>query len=367
MEIYFTFHSYMNDTTDVLAADYYPYGYIDTFGNVTRFTGASARTTQRWSQKLGLRYAMVLQAFAAPQYYSLTNPLCLPWPFCAPFPSYEQIKAQRDQTILNSQPEIILWFSYPDILASDDPDQHWSDLAAAAFARLPTPIPVATPRPQDCPSAWNCEDIGSPTLEGTQSLAGDRWSVEGSGWDIWSSMWEQADQFRMVWQELTANGQVSARVISQTDTNARAKAGIMLRKTFDPVSPYYAVFVTPRSGIRVQCRDDFGQNPTELASVRIAAPIYIQVARTGTTYGTFTSTDGTNWTPIPNSTATLANLEGSLMAGLAVTSRNKDVLSVAEFDSVDVVRSDQACGPISHIRSVMIPILETHEEQADDH
>jgi len=341
MEIFFTFHSYMNDTTDVLAADYYPYGYIDTFGNVSRLTAASARMTQAWSEELHLKSAMVLQAFAWTQYYGLTNPLCFPWPICAPFPSYEQMKAQRDQAILGSRPEIILWFSYPDILKSHDPAGHWRDLVAAAFAPLPSPVPTATPRPQYCPVTWNCEDVGSPKLEGTQLLRGSAWTVEGSGWDIWSSMGEKADQFRYVWQELTADGDFSARATVQTNTDSRAKAGIMLRKTFDPVSPYYAIFVTPGSGIHVQCRYDYNQNPVDLTSVRKMPPVYLRITRTGTTCSAYTSTDGTDWMQIPDSTVQMGNLSGRVMAGLAVTSRNEDMLSSAEFDSVDIVSSNQ--------------------------
>jgi hypothetical protein len=256
MEIFFTFHSYMNDATDVLAVDNYPYGYIDTYRNISRYTGDSARMLQYWSDKLHLKSAMVLQAFAWTQYHDAEDPLCQPWPACAPFPNYEQMKAQRDQTILNSRPEIILWYYYPDILNSDNPALHWRDLATAAMAPLPTATPSPTPRPQACPSGWNCEDIGDPKLEGTQSLSGSVWTVEGSGWDIWSSRWEKADQFRYVWQRLIANGEFSVRITGQTNTNSSAKAGIMLRKTFDPVSPYYAVFVTPRNGMK--WTQDFG-------------------------------------------------------------------------------------------------------------
>ena len=346
MEIFFTFHSYMNDTTDIVALDNYPYGYIDTYTHITRYTGDSARMIQYWSDKLHLKSAIVLQAFAWTQYEEDTGPLCHPWPACAPFPNYQQMKAQRDQTILNSRPEIILWYYYPDILNSDNPAQHWSDLAAAAFAPLPIPTPSPTPRQQECPSGWNCEDIGSPKLEGTQSLSGSVWSVEGSGWDIWSSIWEKADQFRYVWQELRVGGQFSARITSQTNTNSSAKAGIMLRKTFDPVSPYYAVFVTPRNGIHVQYRSDFNQDPMRLVSASRTPPVYLKIVRVGLILSAYTSTDGTNWTLIPNSTVNIAGLGGSLMAGLAVTSRNQDMLSTANFDSVDISRSNQLYLPI---------------------
>lgn len=243
MEIFFTFHSYMRDTTDVVGLVNFPYGYIDTYRSLSRYTGDSARMLEYWSDKLGLHNAIVLQAFAWPQYD--TDILCSPWPACAPFPSYEQMKSQRDQTLLSSRPEMILWFYYPNILESDNPAQHWSDLVKAAFAPVPSPIPLPTPRPQNCPPGWTCEDIGHPSLEGAQLLNGGQWTVEGSGWDVRSTMWRKGDQFRYVWQNLTGHGELSARMIAQTNMGGSALAGVMLRKTFDPVSPYYAVFATP--------------------------------------------------------------------------------------------------------------------------
>jgi hypothetical protein len=335
MELFFTFHSYMSETTDVIAADNYPYGYIDTYNDLTRYTGESARMTQYWAAKLHLKSAMVLQAFSWTQDPDATD-LCSPWPACAPFPSYEQMKAQRDQTLLYSKPEMILWFYYPHILDSDDPVQHWNDLAAAAFAPPPDRVPLPTPRPQNCPAGWTCEDIGNPQLEGTQSFTGSVWTVEGSGWDIWSSKWEKADQFRYVWQDLIADGEISARMVSQTNSNSLAKAGLTLRKTFDPVSPYYGVFVTPDSGIHVQYRSHFNENPTDLTSVSKTPPIYLKVARTGATFKAYTSADELNWTLIPDSVVNVSTLDGSLMAGLAVTSRDEGALSVATFDSVVV-------------------------------
>jgi hypothetical protein len=359
MEVFFTFHSYMSDTADVLGLDNYPYGYIDGYGSLSRYTGDSARMLQYWSDKLQLKNAIVLQAFAWTQYGQETGPLCLLWPACAPFPSYEQMKAQRDQAILNSQPEIILWFYYPDLLNSDNPAQHWKNLVAAAFAPLPTPVASPTPRPQECPSTWTCEDIGNPKLEGTQSLQGNIWTVEGSGWDIWSTAWEKADQFRLISQEATGDGSVSARVIGQTDTNAAAKAGVMLRKTFDPVSPHYAVFVTPRRGIHVQYRADFNQDPVEVISISGSSPVFLRVMRTGTTYRAYTSVDGTNWTLLPRSTVDLVNLNGALMAGLAVTSRATNLLNVASFDHVDISRSDRLWLPriLSPIAGKRLPAL----------
>src|SRR5207248_8286992 len=101
-----------------------------------------------------------------------------------------------------------------------------------------------------CPSNWHCADIGNPALAGSQSQSGSTWTVQGTGYDIWNA----SDQFHFVWQSLASDGSVSAHLLSQTNTSIWAKAGVMLRQTTDPASPYYAALVTPGNGIVVECR-----------------------------------------------------------------------------------------------------------------
>src|SRR5437588_4965142 len=100
-----------------------------------------------------------------------------------------------------------------------------------------------------------------------------------------------------MWQSLAADGSVSAHIISQTNTSSWAKAGVMLRQSTDPGSPYYAVLVTPGNGIVVQYRSTQGGNGVQLAGITGTVPAYLRVARSGSTYSTYTSTDGQTWTP----------------------------------------------------------------------
>jgi hypothetical protein len=329
MELFFTFPSYMKDTVEMMGPCYYPYGYIDPGSNLTRYTGKAADTADYWANKLGLQLAIVLQAFSQIRYAEV--PLCFPWPDCAPFPSYEQMKAQRDQTILNAKPSIILWWTYQDILKTDNPSKHLDDLATAAFSPLPDPESSSEPQLSECPVNWNCEDIGAPALTGTQTLIDGTWNIQGSGWDIHLENWVRADQFRFVWQNFS-DGELSVKALSQTYTDSAAKAGLMIRKTFDPISPYYAVYVTPRRGVRVQYRADFAKDSQDLAAVSGTVPVFLKITKNGTSFSAFTSSDGDNWSLIPHSTITLANLDGLLMGGLAVTSRNENALSAATFD-----------------------------------
>jgi hypothetical protein len=127
---------------------------------------------------------------------------------------------------------------------------------------------------------------------------------------------------------------MKARVVSQTNTDPSAKTGVMLRASTDARSPYYAAYITPGSGVEIQYRDTTGLNAAQSANPAGTPPAYLQVARSGTTFTAYTSTDGTNWVPVAGSTVSLPNLAGTILAGLAVTSHNTAQVGVASIDSV---------------------------------
>ncbi|HSL42303.1 MAG TPA: hypothetical protein VK897_02650 [Anaerolineales bacterium] len=335
MEHYYWYYSYMKDIADVFGPCYYPYGYIESGNELTRYTGAAANHAQYWADKLGGQSVMVLQAFSQARYSQ--TPLCMLWPMCAGFPTYEQMKAQRDQTILNSHPAIILWWTYQDILLTDDPQKHLDELAAAAFSPLPPSQVVPTVMIDSCPQDWNCEDIGNPAMKGTLAQEGDAWILRGAGWDIWSTPFVNADQFYYVWQPMTENGSISAGIYSFTVQDLSSKMGVMVRQTFDPISPYYAVLVTPKDGVKVQVRSDFSQETVEVASVFMELPLYVKIVRHGTEYSSYVSSDGVSWSAIPNSTKVINSLSDPLMAGLAVASGDEMILQSVTFDHVEIL------------------------------
>lgn len=199
-----------------------------------------------------------------------------------------------------------------------------------AFALNLTTFDSVTIAPT-CPTGWTCADVGNPALAGSESVSNGVWTVQGAGGDIWSA----SDQFRYEWQTLAADGSISANVTSQTSTSVWAKAGVMLRATNDPGSPYYALLATPGNGIVLQYRTSQGAQTAQIAIVG-AAPVYLMVARSGNVFNAYTSADGITWSPLPGSTVTLANLSGVLLAGLAVTSHNSGTLCAVTFQSVSL-------------------------------
>ena len=181
----------------------------------------------------------------------------------------------------------------------------------------------------DGTAGWSGADIGNPVLAGSDSLSNGIWTVSGSGTDIGGTL----DQFHFVWQPLTSDGGISAQVLTQTNTNSRARAGVMLRQSTDPSAPFYAVVATPQSGIFVLDRTKQGGGVHTLIILAGTVPVYLQVQRTGTTYTASTSSDGVTWTPIPGSSVTLGPT-GTWLAGLAVTSHTTAKISTATFGAV---------------------------------
>lgn len=219
-------------------------------------------------------------------------------------------------------------FRYTDTVAG-------TDIVAASVSSIGTftTQAIATWGSGTTPT-WTGQDIGSPPLAGGDSLAGGVWTVSGSGRDIGGT----ADQFHFVSQPIAGDGDISARVASQTNSNSRARAGVMLRQSADPAAPFYAAVVTPGAGVWILERASQGGSVVTLATVPGLVPVYLRVDRTGFAVTSSTSADGSSWTTIPGSAAGFA-ISGALLAGLAVTSHTATKLSTATFDSVDLSAS----------------------------
>jgi outer membrane protein assembly factor BamB len=196
-------------------------------------------------------------------------------------------------------------------------------LGSASFDKV-----VITP---GCPTGWNCADIGAPALTGGNTLINGTWTISGGGTDIWGT----SDQFHYVWQSLSGDGSINARVATQTNSDVNAKAGLMYRLTTDPGSPYYAIYVTPGNGLAVQYRVSQSANAGQAATLAGTVPAYLKISRTGSTFTAYTSSDGTTWTAVSGSTITL-QVSGAMLAGMAVTGHSATILGTATFDHVSL-------------------------------
>jgi hypothetical protein len=158
--------------------------------------------------------------------------------------------------------------------------------------------------------------------------------MNGIGADIWGT----SDQFRFAYKTLTGNGSIVARVHSVYESNAWAKAGVMIRQNTDPGSPHAFMAMTPPSAAngasfqrRLAAAGD-STNTDATAEMGITKPYWVKVDRTGDKFSAFVSPDGAAWTQLGEPQT--ITMTGSVLIGLAVCSHDAAIVTGAEFSDV---------------------------------
>jgi len=157
------------------------------------------------------------------------------------------------------------------------------------------------------------------------------YTMTGAGTDIW----DVADEFHFAFKTLTGAGSITARVNSIENTNAWAKAGVMIRETLDAGSKHAFACITPGQGVASQGRTatdgtSFSTNETD-----ITAPHWVKVERDAA--GNFTvshSANGSTWQPVAGSIPTNISMTSSVYIGLALTSHAPGQACQAVFSNV---------------------------------
>ena len=199
--------------------------------------------------------------------------------------------------------------------------------SAAPVSQAHAPAPSALPE-DALPSPWLDQDIGTVGAAGSASFAGGAFTVSGSGMDIWSTV----DQFHYVYQPLTGDGMIVARVVSQENTDEWAKAGVMIRETLAAGSHFADMLVTPGNGLAFQYRQT--GDVIHVAGDPLAiAPYWVELVRLGDTLSGYSSPDGITWTFVGSA---VIPMTADVFIGMPVTSHNDGVLCTVVFDNVAV-------------------------------
>jgi regulation of enolase protein 1 (concanavalin A-like superfamily) len=177
------------------------------------------------------------------------------------------------------------------------------------------------------PAPWLTRDIGSVGAAGSAAASGTGFVVEGAGADVWGS----ADAFRFVYQTLTGDGAIVARVASLETVDAWTKAGVMIRSTLQANAAHAFMVVSPGKGTAFQRRPTAGGASASTAGPAAIAPHWVRLERRGQTVLASTSTNGTSWTLVGQATVALG---ATAYAGVAVSSHRTGVLATAVFDGV---------------------------------
>ncbi|HLP40386.1 MAG TPA: carboxypeptidase regulatory-like domain-containing protein [Fibrobacteria bacterium] len=175
------------------------------------------------------------------------------------------------------------------------------------------------------PNNWTSLDIGNPGLTGGHSQSGNVLSVTGSGEDIWGA----ADQFHFVYRPLIGNGEITARVTSVSNTDAWAKAGVMIRESLAADSRHAFTAMTAANGLTFQRRTATGGQSFH-TGISGGTPCWVRLRREGDVFISSMSMDGSNWTEVGRETIAMGT---AAWVGLAVSSHNNAATTVATFES----------------------------------
>lgn len=194
------------------------------------------------------------------------------------------------------------------------------------------------------PSGWSDGDIGSVGVSGSASYANGVFTVKGGGQQVYGT----SDSFHFAYQSLSGDGSIVARLVSVQGASGYATAGVMIRETLNAGSTNAKTADWPAyNGIYFDLRSTTGGSTSEPGSKSMTVPYWMKVARSGSTFTSYTSPDGATWTQCgSNQTISMAQ---SVYVGLEVNSGTTTAVATATFDSVSVSTASTPAPAITSI------------------
>ncbi|KAI8391279.1 uncharacterized protein BYT42DRAFT_556310 [Radiomyces spectabilis] len=202
----------------------------------------------------------------------------------------------------------------------------------AKLAVPPQPLPSFPPNP-NLPGHWQTMDLGEASsigLPGSVSFDADNtFTLWGSGTDIS----KDRDAFRYVYQSMSGNGSIEATVESHSAFAACAKAGIMLREHLALGSPHVMLGMSSADGLFLQTRETNLNATRVIKKMRASPPYRLRLVQKGFSVTASVSNRDSEWEPFAEIKTSLAR---DIYVGLAVTSCDTSVVSVAKFSNISL-------------------------------
>ncbi len=192
------------------------------------------------------------------------------------------------------------------------------------------------------PVTWTQVDIGSPGASGTYSYSSGTYTTGGAGVGIGKLpvTGGDGDSFSYVYSNTSGNMEMVAYISSQTNTNSYAVSGLMMRDSSSSTVTSAAqatIGVSPKNGVNFTYRSADGGSSTTILGPSVAAPVWVRLVRSGSTFAGYESSDGLNWNLVGQTE--MASFPNSYYVGFAVSSNVHATLSTAVFNQVRYIAS----------------------------
>jgi regulation of enolase protein 1 (concanavalin A-like superfamily) len=185
------------------------------------------------------------------------------------------------------------------------------------------------------PLPWKHRDVGQTIIPGLASASNTTFHILYSGAPIGGA----SDSFHFVYQSLPGDGEISANIIQQSQTNSGAKVGLMIRESLTTNSPSIFFGLNSTNALVLQNRKILNGSTSTITSKPFSAPIWLRVSRSGSTFSAYHSSDGSTWNLLGKSVSNL--MSTNAFVGLALTSYKKTLLNQALVESVQVIGGEQ--------------------------
>ncbi len=212
-------------------------------------------------------------------------------------------------------------------------------LCAAALLLFGGAIESARAQSSAIPAPWTASDIGSPTPAGTSSYnqPSGTFTIDAGGADIWDT----SDQFRFIYQQVSGDVQIVARIDSVTMADQWSKSGVMIRASLSASSAHAFTLVSAAQGLAFQRRQQNGGDSLNTAGAASTAPYWVRLTRVGTQVTAAVSANGTTWTTLGTDTIALGT---TAYVGIATTSHNSTNTTSADVSQVSVTAGGSGGG-----------------------
>jgi len=208
---------------------------------------------------------------------------------------------------------------------------------------------------------WIMEDIGDDGDVGSTEEDGGVWTIEAGGHDIWDT----ADDFRFVYQEISGDFEISFEAISLVQINNWSKVGPMARQSNAAESQYVFMLARAQDGNKyLQERMTTGGSATGNGGEVTDSggfPVWLMLARDGNIFTGSWSPDGDQWTTV--GTITLA-MTDPILVGIAVTSHTTGTLTTAVIENLEASFSNIAVEPDKKL-SITWAEIKAHSHKPD--
>lgn len=194
--------------------------------------------------------------------------------------------------------------------------------------------------PTNSPVGSGYSTTGTSAVSSVFGQNGGAFGIAAQGADVWGAGGQHDDQFGAIYRagSFNSTSSISTRVVSVNDANTNAKSGVMVRNDITKAGAsagYAVVAVTARNGVVFDWDSNGdGYVDTEAkASIDVFRPIWVKLARNGTSFTASYSYDGANYVTI-GSPVTIGSAAATQDAGLFSSSHDVTQSAINQFDSV---------------------------------